>query len=140
MSQVLFPGVTYVRETRQEPRPLVIHVVTVDLREPGVSLLVTPGDPKEELPLKARTTSQFLEEFDVQIAVNGDGISPWYSNSLFHYYPHPGDPVAPIGFAASQGTVYSSDTDAEPTLYLSRTGQARFNSPGGKAYNAISGI
>jgi hypothetical protein len=118
---------------------MVIHVVSVDLRAPGVTLLVTPGDPKEERPLKARTTSQFLDEFGVQIAVNGDGFSPWHSNGIFDYYPHPGDPVEPIGFAASQGTVYSPDTDAEPTLYLSRTRQARFNSPGGKAYNAISG-
>jgi exopolysaccharide biosynthesis protein len=118
---------------------MVIHVVTVDLREPGVSLLVTPGDPKEELPLTARTTSKFLDEFGVQIAVNGDGFSPWHSNGIFDYYPHTGDPVEPTGFAASQGTVYSPDTDAEPTLYISRTGQARFNSPGSKAYNAISG-
>ena len=57
-SQELFPGVHYARLVRQSPRPMVIHLVQVDLRAEGISLLVTPGDPKAELPLFARTTSQ----------------------------------------------------------------------------------
>jgi hypothetical protein len=138
-NQTLFQGVTYTREIRGEPRRMVIHVVTVDLRVPGIVFLVTPGDPKADLPLKARTTSQFLDEFGVQIAVNGDGVTPWRSNGLLDYYPHTGDPVDPIGLAASNGVTYSDDTDAEPTLYISRANQAKFNSPIGKVYNAISG-
>lgn len=138
-NRVLFEGVTYQREVRRRPDPLVVHVVSVDLRQENLSFLVTPGDPQAELPLKARTTSQFLSEFGVQLAINGDGATPWVSRSLLDYYPHSGDPVAPIGFAASQGTVYAGDTDAEPTLYISRTNQARFNTPPGKVYNAISG-
>ena len=138
-SQTLFQGVTYAREIRQQPNPMVIHVVTVDLRAPGIAFLVTPGDPKANLPLKARTTSQFLEEFGLQLAINGDGATPWHSNSPLDYYPHAGDPVEPIGLAASNGVIYSEDTDAEPTLYISRANQAKFNSPTGKIYNAISG-
>jgi hypothetical protein len=138
-NQALFQGVTYAREIRVEPRPMVIHVVTVDLRAPGINLLVTPGDPKADLPLKARTTSQFLDEFGVQIAINGDGVTPWHSYSPLDYYPHSGDPVDPIGLAASNGVTYSDYTDAEPTLYISRANQARFNSPTGKVYTAISG-
>ena len=138
-SQVLFQGVTYAREIRRQPKPMVIHIVTVDLRTPGVGFLVTPGDPKAILPLKARTTSQFLEEFGVQLAINGDGVTPWHSNSPLDYYPHAGDPVDPIGLAASNGVIYSDYTDAEPTLYISRANQAKFNSPIGKIYNAISG-
>lgn len=137
--QVLFDGIEYKRLVRSNPRPMVIHIVTVDLRSPGIRFLVTPGDPDNSLPLKARTTSQFLNEFNVQIAVNGDSFYPWHSNSIIDYYPHSGDRVAPTGFAASSGTVYSSQSDAEPVLYIARTNRARFNTPVGKVFNAISG-
>lgn len=138
-NQALFQGIRYVRDVRQSPRPLVVHIVTVRLRESGIEFLVTPGDPDAELPLQARPTSSFLEEFDLQIAVNGDGVTPWRSNSWLDYYPHPSDPVDPIGLSASRGVAYSQHRDAEPTLYLSRDNRARFNNPLGGVYNAISG-
>jgi len=139
-SQELFSGVSYSREVRNTPRPMVIHTLLVDLREPGVRLLVTPGDPDAEHSLQARTTSDFLEEFDLQVAVNGDGFEPWYSNTIFSYYPHKGDPIDPTGLAASQGTLYAPTNGAEPTLYISRNNRARFNEPIGGVYNAISGL
>jgi hypothetical protein len=118
---------------------MVIHTVTVDLKAQGIEFLVTPGDPKAELPLRASTTTQFLQAFNVQVAVNGDGLTPWHYNNPIDYYPHSGDPVDPIGLAASRGVIYTEDTDDEPTLYISRTNQARFGTPTGKVYNAISG-
>jgi len=138
-NQTLFEGVTYRREVRQSPRPMVIHILTVDLRAPGINILVTPGDPDEDLPLQARTTGQFLADFDLQVAVNGDGFEPWYTRGFFDYYPKRGDRVAPIGMAASQGVIYSQATDNEPVLYIARTNRARFNTPIGKIHNAISG-
>jgi len=138
-NQTLFKGIEYVRQVRQSPRPMVIHIIHVDLQQPGIGFLVTPGDPDQELPLTARTTSQFLREFRVQLAINGDGFTPWWSNSIFDYYPHSGDRVDPIGFAASLGTAYSDPTDAEPVLYIARTNRARFNTPIGKIFSAISG-
>lgn len=138
-SQELFPGIHYQRQVRQSPRLQVIHIVSVDLRTDGLRFLVTPGDPDAELPLKARTTTSFLQEFNLDLAVNGDGFTPWHSYHLLDYYPHSGDPVEPVGFAASQGTMYSAETDDEPVLYISRTNQARFNTPTGRIYNAISG-
>ncbi len=139
VTRQLFQGVQYQREVRQSPRPLVIHIVTIDLRTPGLRFLVTPGDPEAELSSKARTTTRFLKEFDLQVAVNGDGFTPWRSNTILDYYPHSGDPVEPVGLAASQGTLYSALSDAEPVLYISRTNQARFNTPTARIYNAISG-
>ena len=112
-------------EVRNSPRPLVIHTLLVDLRDPGVRLLVTPGDPAAERSLRARTTSAFLEEFDLQAAVNGDGFEPWVSNSIFRYYPHVGDPIDPIGLAASQGIQYAQGNGAEPTLFILRNNRAR---------------
>jgi hypothetical protein len=139
LNQELFQGVQYERRVTRSPRPMVMHIISIDLQTPGIQLLVTPGDPKAELPLQARTTSQFLKQFGLQIAINGDGFTPWYANHLFSYYPHAGDPVAPIGFAASQGEVYSADTDREPTLYLSRNNRVSFRIPNGRIYNALSG-
>ena len=59
-----------------QPRPIITHVITIDMRTGGLRLLVTPADDRgSDLPLRARTTSEFLREFDVQIAINGDGFS-----------------------------------------------------------------
>lgn len=138
-SQQLYEGINYKRMVRRSPRPMVIHVVSVDLRADGIRFFVTPGNPESALPLKARTTSQFLNEFNQQIAINGDGFRPWHSYSLLNYYPHRGDPVSPIGLAASEGMVYHSATENLPVLYIARTNQARFNTPIGRVYNAISG-
>jgi len=137
-NQNLFQGVEYSREVRSSP-PMVIHILTVDLRAEGIRLLVTPGDPKAERSLRARTTSEFLDDFNLQVAVNGDGFTPWYSNNLFDYYPRSGDPIEPVGYAASQGEEYAENPQEQPVLYLSRTNQARFGTPNGRLYNAISG-
>ena len=139
MTENLFEGVTYTREVRDSPRPMVIHILTVNLGEEGVEVLVTPGDPEADMPLKARTTSQFLREFDLQVAINGDGFTPWYDYSFLNYYPHSGDPVDVIGFAASQGRAYSIDTDNEPTLFISNRKRASLHKAIGKMESAISG-
>jgi hypothetical protein len=138
-NQTLFEGITYLRDTRQSPRPMVIHVVKVNLRQKRLSFLVTPGDPEADLPVKARTTSQFLQDYGLQLAINGDGFTPWHTNNLLDYYPHPGDLVDPVGFAASKGQIYSQNPGNEPILYIARDNRARFNSPLGGIYNAVSG-
>jgi len=135
----LYKGVDYARKVVLSPRPMMIHVITIDTRTNGLRFLVTPPDDKgSEHPLNARTTSQFLEEFGVQIAVNGDGFSPWWSNSPADYYPHVGDPVAPRGPAASRGKVYWNSSEPVPTLYISSRNSFSFDAPA-KPYNAISG-
>jgi hypothetical protein len=139
LQQALFEGVTYTRDVRSQPRPLVIHVISVDLNAPGIGFLVTPGDPGQDLPLRARKTTQFLKEFDLQVAVNGDFFKPWHSNSPWDYYPHVGDPVDVRGFASSQGRVYSQAEGNRATLYISEDNEASFREPPGDVFNAISG-
>lgn len=138
MKRSLGDGITYRRKVHTDPRLWVAHIITIDLHTAGISFMVTPPDDKKgEYPLNARTTSQFLREFNLQIAVNGDGFNPWYSNSLLDYYPHIGDPVLPIGTTILRGVRYSEGN--RPTLYISKDNVAQFGSPGGKIYNAISG-
>lgn len=137
--QVVFEGITYVREVRRSPRLIVIHVMLVELDAPGIRFLVTPGDPSPDGEIRARTTSQFLDEFGLQVAVNGDFFEPTWSNSPWDYYPHIGDLIYLNGFASSNGVVYSEGKPNSPTLYISRENQAGFKLSTDGAYNAISG-
>ncbi len=144
MKQKLYEGVIYRRVVELIPRPMIAHVLVIDTKQQGIEFLVTPPDSEGERPLNARTTSQFLDEFDLQLAINGDGFSPWWSHSPADYYPHVGDTVAPLGFSASNGKVYSkgikTDIGIEPTLYISRRKALSFNNhPPDNIYTAISG-
>lgn len=142
VKQELYEGVTYRRVVRWVPRPMIAHVLTIDTKTKGIEFFVTPPDSDGENPLKARTTSQFLDEFGLQIAINGSGFYPWWSRSPADYYPHAGDPVTPAGFTASNGDVYWMGDDTakvEPTLYISRRNGLSFNNRPNRPYNAISG-
>src|SRR5690349_5100702 len=142
MKQTLYEGVTYRRIVRYFPRPMIAHVLTIDTKAKGIEFLVTPADSEGETPLKARTTSQFLEEFNLQIAINGGGFSPWWSHSPADYYPHVDDSVAPFGFTASDGKVYWTTAETEgipPALFISRRNVISFNNKPNRVHTAISG-
>lgn len=143
MKQTLYEGVTYRRVVRLFPRPMIAHLLEIDTKVNGIEFLVTPPDSEGETPLKARTTSQFLEEFGLQIAINGDKFYPWWSHSPADYFPHVGDLVAPVGFSASEGKVYwigdMEEVGIEPTLYINRRNVLSFNNQPNRVHNAISG-
>ncbi|MEP7122690.1 MAG: phosphodiester glycosidase family protein [Byssovorax sp.] len=135
-----FVGVTHVRTIRDAPRPMIVHVVTIDLAAPGIGFFVTPGDPAADLPLAARTASDFLTEFHLQIAVNADFFAPWYSHNPLWFYPHRGDPVAVDGYACSSGTRYGRvKNPAERTLRFTKDDRPSFSLPLEEAWNAVSG-
>jgi len=137
----LFDGaVTYYRRVYYLPRLVIAHVLVIDTKAKGFRFLVTPPDNKDGPPLNARTTTQFMEEFGSQIAINGDGFHPWWSRGPLDYYPQSGDPVTPNGYAASNGKVYSTgdETINSPTLYVTRRNGLSFRKPA-NVFNAISG-
>jgi hypothetical protein len=143
VKETLYEGVAYRRVVKYFPNPMIAHIIKIDTKIKGIQFLVTPADSKSETPLDARTTSQFLDEFGLQIAINGDGFSPWWSRSPADYYPHAGDPVAPLGFTASNGDDYwqgvELDEGERPTLYISRRSDFTFNDKPNRIYSAISG-
>jgi hypothetical protein len=142
VKEEIMDGVTYMRIVKYLPHSMVAHVLVIDKKVGKFQFMVTPPDEVEGGALKARTTSQFLEEFDVQIAINGDGFFPWWSRSPVDYYPHIGDPVTPNGFTASFGEKYADglqDVRPEPTLYISRRSELTFNKPPNKIHHALSG-
>jgi hypothetical protein len=140
MREELYPGIVYYRKVHYLPRMMIAHILTIDLRQKGSDVFVTPPDRRgagANAPLKARTTSQFAREFGVQVAINGDGFTPWWSRSILDYYPHEGDSVTPNGFAAARGKEYGESKG--PTLFINSRKEATFGTPYRKIYNAISG-
>lgn len=139
----LFAGITYRREIRRQSRQMIVHVVTVDLNAPGIGFLVTPPDDIDGFIYRARTTSQFLDEFGAQLAINGDFYDPWRDYGPLDYYPHVGDGINIRGFAASQGDIisegYAPPTDYG-TVYISTDNRLTFDTPDGDIHHAISGI
>ncbi|WP_198014973.1 phosphodiester glycosidase family protein [Mastigocladopsis repens] len=120
MQQVLFRGIVYKRYAISTPRPAMIHIVTIDLKTPGVKALVTPGIPKpSDRETSAQKTSEFLNEFKLQLAINASYFHHFYEKSPWDYYPHSGDPSYPIGEAISNGYRYSPPEPNWPVLCFS---------------------
>lgn len=108
LEQPLFQGIAYRREFRRSPRPIMLHIVTVDLTAPGIKVFVTPGEQRSiESETNARTTSEFLQEFGLQLAVNASFFHPFREVTPWDYYPYSGDRVGAVGQAISNGIEYS---------------------------------
>ncbi|HLO32523.1 MAG TPA: SH3 domain-containing protein [Anaerolineales bacterium] len=141
VTQNVFPGVSYYKTTRTSPRLITSHVLEIDIKSAeALRFLVTPP-LRDTIPqLCTRTTSQFLDDNDMQIAINGDEYSyldP--SNYPPQSFCASGDPVKPVGYAASRGRVYSEKQADRPVLYINQNNEITFDTPKGKIYNAISG-
>jgi exopolysaccharide biosynthesis protein len=120
MEQVLFRGIVYKRNALSTPRPAMIHIVTIDLKTPGVKPFVTPGEPKpSDRETSAQKTSDFLKKFKLQLAINTSYFHHFYEKSPWDYYPHSGDPSHPLGEAISNGYRYSSPEANFPVLCFS---------------------
>ena len=106
----LFQGIHYTRLIRSKPRPLVIHVVDIDLTAPGIRILVTPGDRRCGMDNCAMTTGEFVDRYHLQIGINGSFFAPFVvGHTFWDYYPHTNDPVDIQGLAISNGGQYSKD-------------------------------
>ena len=137
----LFLGVDYRLEVLSDPRPVVIHVVRVDLTAPGIGLTVTPAEERlvQGHHLRARKVSTFLSEVHVQLAVNANYFLPFHSKWPWDFYPREGDPVDVIGVGASQGDLFARKKWHGATLYISGDNRLTFGKPVGQVFNAVSG-
>jgi hypothetical protein len=133
----LFQGIDYTREIRSTPRPLVVHVVKINLDTPGLRFFVTPIG--ENIP--AQTVSQFLDQNHLQLAINADFFQPWHDKAPWDFYPHVGDPVSTHGLAAAEGKILTSGYGTPyDTLYINADNTVSFDQPHGDVYNAVSGL
>jgi hypothetical protein len=124
--QTLFPGVIYQRSIYSFPRPYSLHLITIDLTTPGIRAFATPGMPTAERgETTARTASKFLQEFNLQLAINANYFYPFREQSPWDFYPRTGDRVKLLGQAISNGAVYASAQTDWPALCLSQNNRAR---------------
>lgn len=127
----LFQGIVYKREVRSTPRPLMLHIVTVDLTAPGVKVLVTPGQPTpDDTEVRARTATEFLIEFELQLAINGSFFYPFHETSPWDYYPKSGDRVNALGQAIANHSSYSPPQSDWPVLCFSANNDVRIETDG----------
>jgi hypothetical protein len=135
-----YEGIHYRRRALSRPRRLLIHTVTVDLSCPGIGFLVTPGDEERHGEAAARSTSDFLDHFGVQVAINGSFFEPFREKTPWHYYPRQGDYVTIKGVTISNSRRYAEEELAYPALCLS-PGRAEIMSYGceARADQALAG-
>ena len=138
-NRVLFKGVTYTRDVRMHPRPIVLHIVRVDLTAPGVSLLVTPGEPGTREQMPARTTSRFRKKFGAQVAINGSFFTRFPQPDEEKAYAPAGDPVFALGHNASAGVEYSPAREPYVSLYISKDNRVSIGAPPDEIHHAIAG-
>ena len=116
----LFAGIIYRRDARFTPRPMMIHIVSVDLNAPGVKVLVTPGAPtSDNTEINAQTTAAFLRQFELQLAINASFFYPFREETPWDFYPRSGDRVNAVGQAISNGNSYSAGQPNWPILCFS---------------------
>lgn len=117
----LFRGIEYSRMAPvAEDQLQAIHVLRIDLRQPGIELEVTAGDRSAGREFRAQTTSEFLVRGAMSAAINGGFFSPFKSGSLGgeDYYPRAGDPVDVLGLSMHGGAV---DSAPEPDPKINGT-------------------
>src|SRR4051794_33336140 len=91
-----FRGITYIDRVETSPRALRMHIVTIDLHASGIAFKLTaPSGPMETM---RQTTLDFQLQEHAQVAINAHYFLPW---------PSTGKEADLVGFAASNGTVYS---------------------------------
>ena len=140
-AQPLFEGITYTREIREEPRRMIVHIVKINLDAPGISFLVTPADNLENGYIyRARTVSEFVKDYDVQLAINGDFFLPWRDYGPWNYYPHHGDGVNVAGLTVSNGsTITAGYSDYAIPIYFTDDNRISIGKALENAQNVISG-
>jgi hypothetical protein len=108
-----FRGVIYIERAEKEPRPMKMHVMTVDLRTPGLRFKVTP--PGGSMETVRQTAVDFLRQEQAQIAINAHYFLPFPSSSV---------EAMLVGFAASDGYVYSAFEKPEQSYAIVRDSPA----------------
>ena len=103
----LAEGVVYDRIIWSEPRPVVIHVATVDLNVEGVEIEIG-ADYRDDGQVLARSTSAYVRDSGVTLGVNGGFFYPFEEYPPWSAYPNTGEPVTVLGHVAIDGVVYGS--------------------------------
>lgn len=119
---ILATGIEYSKEIVVNDNLAVIHWLKIDLSRYQLSLV---GELSSGGRLKARKTSQALEESDGLAAINGSFFTPFKDQHLFSYFPHVGDAILPVGFTQVEGVVIDHLRNDWPLLVISLAGEPK---------------
>ncbi len=119
----LFTGITYTRRAMQKPRPIMLHIVEIDLTQEGIQFVGTTGDLSlnPEFEFTGQTTGSFLQRVDAQLAINGGFFFPFHAKTVWNYYPKAGEPVDVNGLSIANGIVYSPERNRYSALCINGT-------------------
>lgn len=125
-----FRGVTYRQEVRTDP-PLRLHIVTIDLTDPAIRLVVRPGgdDPDGEGPWNTvlRPVSSVASREGLDVAINGDFFSGKDRLPIVGSY-FEGNWAKPVGMAMSDGKVWCKGA-TRPALVVDAAGKVTIGAP-----------
>lgn len=138
--QKLFKGIVYKRKFGLTARPVIAHIISIDLSVPGVKVLVTPPQAIDKKNTRAQTTSQFLQKNKLQLAVNANYFYPFRENTPWDYYPHTGDITYSIGQAISNAKHYSKADENWGVLCISSNNRAQILESGNCPKNTLQGV
>ncbi|MBT2119804.1 phosphodiester glycosidase family protein [Dyella sp. LX-66] len=110
------PGLSYWHAARTAPRPMMIHVLEIDLATPGLSFVVTPGVPTSGSEFVAEKTSSFARREHLTAAINATYFLPFDGGHLLDkpYVPAAGQPVTVDGVSIAHGHLDSGYASGDP--------------------------
>lgn len=105
----LFQGARHLRLARQGARPLVVHVVELDLDQAPVRWRLSPGDRSAGMEYVAETVKETAARRHALLAINASYFLPFAGGSAGadDFYPHEGDPVSASGAVLAAGRMVS---------------------------------
>lgn len=127
----LFRGIRYEQKKIERPTSARLHIVRIDLKEPGLRIGLSPGDTSKGMEYVASLTSATLKNSRAQLAINASFFHPWKpgSKGSNDFYPQVGDPVNVTGLVLSGGqTVSHAETVRDnriDSILCLKTGEAR---------------
>lgn len=116
--QSLEPGIEYSRALRTSPRPLRIHALRVDLRDPSLEVVVPRAEYAGGGETRALWPLTWLKRHDLRAAINATPFTP---APIF-----PSRPTRLQGLAISDGQRWSEPTGNLDNLVVAPDGSIRF--------------
>lgn len=118
--QPLFRGVAYRHWQLDQPRPLRLHAMRIDLNEQGVQVIVTPPATEQVDGIRrthrSKVATTFMRETGCQVAIN--------ASAFFPVVPIEDQPITALGLFIYEGQVVVGPSRNNHSLLLTRDGRA----------------
>lgn len=130
-------GAEYRREVFREPRPVVAHILEIDLSA-GSRIVVSP--PSDGSWIAAATGTTALERLGADAAINASFFYPFRESHPLSYQPREGERVQAVGKSIGGGERYGLAKPGMIPFWSTPDRRAGFGEPPAAADAAVSGI